>query len=214
MTDVGTTCMSETRAELAAMDEPSLESEAELVERLRQRDEAAFELLVRRYTRRLHAVARRFLHSEEDGADAVQDAFLRAFRSITSFEGRAQLSTWLHRIVVNVCLNRLRARSRGGIIPLDDLLPHSHEPLACREPSVLDPADSGLCAAEARKQVQSCMDRLPEAYRTILRLRDLEEFDTHQTAQMIGTTHTVVKTRLHRARRALRALLEPVLSAT
>jgi RNA polymerase sigma-70 factor (ECF subfamily) len=197
--------------EPAGLDASSLESEAELVERLRQRDEAAFELVVRRYTRRLHAVARRFLHSEEDCADAVQDAFLQAFRSITSFQGKARLSTWLHRIVVNVCLNRLRARSRGGIIPLDDLLPQSNEPVACREPSVLESADSGLCAAETREQVQSCMDRLPEAYRTILRLRDLEELDTDQTARMIGTTHGVVKTRLHRARRALRELLEPVL---
>src|SRR5260370_37740058 len=88
------------------------EAEAQLLARVRAGDEEASAALVRKYGGRMLAVARRFLRNEEDSADAVQDAFLSAFRSLHGFEGRSALGTWLHRIVVNVCLLRLRARSQ------------------------------------------------------------------------------------------------------
>jgi len=185
--------------------------EAGLVARLRTGDERAFEALVRRYTPRLLAVAGRFLRSEEDRADAVQDAFLCAFRALDSFEGKSRLGTWLHRIVVNACLTKLRSRSSGGELPLDDLLAGGE---SCRlgEAVVAAPetAVSHLTSAETRAQVRACIDRLPESYRTVLVLRDLDELDTDQAARALGTTRAVVKTRLHRARQALRTLLEPL----
>jgi RNA polymerase sigma-70 factor, ECF subfamily len=186
-------------------------TEADLVSRMRAGDEEAYEIIVRRYTPRLSAVAGRFLRSEEDCADAVQDAFLSAFRSLGSFAGKARLSTWLHRIVVNVCLMKLRSRSRNAEIPLDDLLPSSDRSWQSREPEApsVGSAISDLASAETRAQVRACIDRLPPSYRTVLVLRDLKELDTERTAQTIGTSHAVVKTRLHRARRALRTLLEP-----
>src|SRR5688572_12499994 len=96
---------------MASEPSPAAE-EPDLLERLRSGEEGAYEELVRRYGGRLLAVARRFLPVEEDARDAVQDAFLSAFRGLASFEGQAQLSTWLHRIVVNASLMKLRTRRR------------------------------------------------------------------------------------------------------
>jgi RNA polymerase sigma-70 factor (ECF subfamily) len=167
---------------------------------------------VRKHGGRMLAVARRFLRCEEDSADAVQDAFLRAFRSLGHFEGNSSLGTWLHRIVVNSCLMKLRAQSRSRQIPIDDLLPtfdetgHHTRPVRRWE----DQALLQLSREEIRVQVRACIDRLPESYRTVLLLRDIEELDTEETAKQLEITPAAVKTRLHRARQALRTLLEPV----
>jgi RNA polymerase sigma-70 factor (ECF subfamily) len=185
----------------------------ELLARVRAGDEFACEALVRQHGGRMLAVARRFLRSEEDSADAVQDAFLAAFRSLQGFEGNSALGTWLHRIVVNVCLMKLRSRSRSREVRIDDLLPsfdetgHHKSPVRGWE----NPTLAHLGRAEIRAQVRSCIDQLPKAYREVLLLRDIEEFDTAQTARQLGTTPGAVKTRLHRARQALRTLLEPVI---
>jgi RNA polymerase sigma-70 factor (ECF subfamily) len=186
--------------------------EVELLARVRAGDESACEALVRRHGGRMLAVARRFLRSEEDSNDAVQDAFLSAFRSLDGFEGNSALGTWLHRIVVNICLMRLRARSRSREVRIDDLLPtfdetgHHRYPVRAWE----DQGLARLTKAETRASVRACIDRLPEPYREVLVLRDLEELDTDQTARHLGIQPGAVKTRLHRARQALRALLEPI----
>jgi RNA polymerase sigma-70 factor (ECF subfamily) len=186
--------------------------DVELLGRVRAGDERACEALVRRHGGRMLAVARRFLRTEEDSADAVQDAFLAAFRSLDGFEGNAALGTWLHRIVVNVCLMRLRARSRRREVRIDDLLPTfdetSHHSRPVRPWG--DHALVRLTRAETCAQVRACIDQLPEPYREVLLLRDIEELDTEQTAQHLGINPGAVKTRLHRARQALRTLLEPV----
>jgi RNA polymerase sigma-70 factor (ECF subfamily) len=183
-----------------------------LLEGVRAGDERACEALVRRHGGRMLAVARRFLRTEEDSADAVQDAFLSAFRSLDGFEGNSALGTWLHRIVVNVCLMRLRARSRSRELRIDDLLPtfdesghHSH-PVRTWE----DQGLARLTRDETCAQIRACIDELPEPYREVLLLRDIEELDTEQTARHLGINPGAVKTRLHRARQALRTLLEPV----
>jgi RNA polymerase sigma-70 factor (ECF subfamily) len=184
----------------------------DLLERLRAGDEGASEALVRRHCGHMLAVARRFLRSEDDSADAVQDAFLAAFRSLDSFAGNSTLGTWLHRIVVNVCLMKLRSRSRRREVRIDDLLPtfdgtgHHSRPVRPWE----DHALARLTQAETRAQVRARIDELPEPYREVLLLRDIEGFNTDQTAQQLGTTSGAVKTRLHRARQALRTLLEPL----
>jgi RNA polymerase sigma-70 factor (ECF subfamily) len=186
--------------------------DVELLERVRAGDVRAFEALVRQHGGRMLALARRFLRIEEDSADAVQDAFLSAFRSLDGFEGNSALGTWLHRIVVNVCLMKLRARSRRREVPIDDLLPSFDEsgrhcrPIRPWE----DHALTRLSRAETRARVRACIERLPELYREVLVLRGIEELDTEQTAQHLGINPGAVKTRLHRARQALRTLLEPV----
>ena len=179
---------------------------------VRAGDESACEALVRQHSGRMRAVARRFLRAEEDCTDAVQDAFFSAFRSLHGFENKSTLGTWLCRIVVNVCLMRLRTRSRRREVRIDDLLPSFDESGRHSRPirPWEDQALARLTRAETRAHVRACIDRLPHSYREILVLRDIEELDTEQTARQLGIAPGAVKTRLHRARQALRTLLEPV----
>jgi RNA polymerase sigma-70 factor (ECF subfamily) len=185
--------------------------DAELLARLRAGDDAAFEEVVRQNAARLLIVARRYLRSEEDAQDAVQDAFLSAFRSIGQFEGGSRLSTWLHRITVNAALMKLRTRRRKPEEPIDDLLPgflgDGHMTQAPVEWRPL--SDELLARSETRTLVLRCIDGLPESYRHVLLLRDIEELDTEETAEVLGVSTNTVKTRLHRARQALRKLLDP-----
>ncbi len=179
--------------------------------RLRSGDPEAFESLVRGETPRLLAVARRMLRSEEDAQDAVQETFINAFRALGSFAGSCQLSTWLHRITVNVSLMKLRSRRRKPEASIDDLLPTFLEDghHATHPPEWRDDALSLMEQREERDFVRACIDELPDSYRTVLILRDIEELDTEETARALGVTGNVVKVRLHRARQALRSLLEP-----
>ena len=186
--------------------------ETELVARLQANDAAAYAELVRAQGPRMLAVARRLLRSDDDAADAVQEAFISAFRAIGNFEGGAKLSTWLHRIVVNASLMRLRNRSRRPEVSIDELLPkfvddggHIDEPREWRSPEPLD----ALERRETRERVRGLIDQLPTDYRTVLLLRDIEGLDTKETAELLGVTPNAAKIRLHRARLALRTLLDP-----
>jgi RNA polymerase sigma-70 factor, ECF subfamily len=174
-------------------------------------DNDAYELLVREHSARLLAVARRILGNDEDAKDTLQDAFVSAFRAIHAFEGTARLSTWLHRIVVNVALMKLRSRRRKPETLIDDLLPAFHEDGHHVEAFAAwtDTAEALLQRAETRQQVRAAIDRLPETYRLVLVLRDIEELDTREAAAALGITPNAVKIRLHRARQALRTLLDP-----
>lgn len=188
--------------------------EAALLARLRAGEDDAFDELVRLAGGRMLAVARRMMRTEEDAQDAVQDAFLSAFRSLDRFDGRSMLTTWLHRITVNACLMRLRSQRRRPERAIEDLLPRFVEDGHQAEPSrpwraVTDP---GANVAETRELVRAKILDLPEQYRVVLVLRDLEELSTEDTAEALGMTVNAVKTRLHRARQALRALLDPYFS--
>jgi RNA polymerase sigma-70 factor (ECF subfamily) len=188
-----------------------MDDDGNLLQRLRRGDESAYEELVRGHSGRLLAVARRFLRSEEDARDAVQDAFLSAFRSLDRFEGNARLSTWLHRIVVNASLMKLRTRRRKPEKSIEELLPRFLE-----DGHLADPAEPWRVSSEdeaerreLRELVLVQIEQLPEGYRNVLLLRDIEGLDTEETAKIVGISANAVKTRLHRARLALRGLLEP-----
>ncbi|RIK63019.1 MAG: RNA polymerase subunit sigma-24 [Planctomycetota bacterium] len=186
------------------------DDEAALLAGLRAGDDAAYAALVRTHTGPMLAVARRILSTEEDARDAVQEAFLSAFKSITHFEGGAKVSTWLHRIVVNAALMKLRSRRRSQETSIDELLPTFRDDGHQAHGST--PWKDGLAAAEERELsalVRRFIDQLPENYRIVLMLRDIEELSTEETAQMLGIQPNAVKTRLHRARQALRTLLDP-----
>lgn len=187
------------------------EAEARLVQGLRRGEEEAYATLVRQYGGRMLAVARRMLRNEEDAREVVQEAYLSAFRGLESFEGSARLSTWLHRIVVNAALMKLRTRRRKPEESIDDFLPRYLEDghQATPTPRWKLSSQQLLESRELRQAVRDSIDRLPDGYRTVLVLRDLEELDTKETADLLGVSTNVVKTRLHRARQALRELIEP-----
>jgi RNA polymerase sigma-70 factor, ECF subfamily len=189
----------------------AIDIEADFLSRLRAGDKEAFAVFVRENTGKMLAVARNLLHSEEDAADAVQDAFLSAFRSLDHFQGNSSLATWLHRITINTGLMKLRHRSRHKTCSIDNLLPQfdetGHHRQAIRPWSAR--ADDPASAEETKTLVRACIERLPDGFRTVLVLRDIEGIDTEQTAALLGMNCGAVKTRLHRARLALRTLLEP-----
>jgi RNA polymerase sigma-70 factor, ECF subfamily len=183
--------------------------EKALLAALRAGDESAFETMVRMFGGRLLAVARRFTRNDEDARDVVQSAYLSAFRGLNEFEGACQMSTWLHRIVVNTALMHLRSRRRKPEDSIDVLLPafqqdgHHVEQFS----NWCAPADQLLERKQTRATVRACIQRLPENYREVLILRDIEELSTREAAEALSMTSTAVKVRLHRARRALSTLL-------
>jgi RNA polymerase sigma-70 factor, ECF subfamily len=189
----------------------TLLDETTMLARMQAGDADAFEACVRRHCGQMLLVARRILRNEEDANDAVQSAFLSAFKGIDRFQAQSRLSTWLHRIVVNAALGRLRTLQRHPEKSIEDLLPHFGEGEHQVDPPVPWKAapETDLQRQESRGLVQSCISQLPESYRTVLLLRDIEGLDTEETARMLETSLGVVKTRLHRARQALRALLDP-----
>jgi RNA polymerase sigma-70 factor (ECF subfamily) len=185
--------------------------ESELLTRLRAGEDSAYEELVRTYSSRLLAVARRIVGNDEEARDVIQDAFLNAFRSLRNFHGDARLSTWLHRIVVNSALMKLRTRKRKPEESIEPLLPafladgHYAEKFSAWG----EQADAALSRTETQELVRRHIDELPESFRTVLVLRDIEGLDTEETARVLDTTPNAVKIRLHRARAALRSRLAP-----
>src|SRR5213594_3792640 len=159
-----------------------------LLTALRAGHEWAFETMVRLYGGRLLAVARRFTRNDEDAQDVVQSAYLSAFRGLNEFEGACQLSTWLHRIVVNTALMQLRSRRRKPEDPIDVLLPafqqDGHHVEQFSDWSA--PADQLLERKQTRATVRACIEQLPENYRAVLVLRDIEELSTQDVAETLA----------------------------
>ncbi len=194
------------------MTEPYLPDRQEraLIQALKEQREEAYELLIRQHGGRLLQVARRFV-GEEEARDAVQETFLAAFKAISRFDAKARLSTWLHRIVVNSCLMRLRKKSRAQEQSIEPLLPtfleNGHR-AQVGAPWPSNPLDD-LERHEKRRLVRRSIDQLPASYRMVILLRDIEGMSGRETGELLGITPNAVKVRLHRARLALREILDP-----
>lgn len=184
-------------------------NESQVLEGLRRGDDHAFELVFRRYGARMLATARRVLGNEEDARDAVQEAMLSAFKAVGRFEGGAQIGTWLHRIVVNAALMRLRSRKRKPEASIDDLLPSyesdGHRVLQSRDEPFPDQA---LEQTQLLRLLRECAAELPDGYRQVYMLRDVEERSSEEVAAAMGLTPNAVKIRLHRARQALMTMVQ------
>lgn len=186
------------------------ESEAHFIDALRRREGSAFRRLIDEYGPRLRAVILRYVRNDADADDALQDAFVSAARGIGKFEGGSSLSTWLHSIAARAALMKLRSRKRlldeTGI---DALLPRynlvGHRVLPASSEQTVERVET----AETRDLVRRQIDKLPEMYRVVLMARDIEQLSTQEAAEALGLNEASLKTRLHRARAALRTLLEP-----
>jgi RNA polymerase sigma-70 factor (ECF subfamily) len=200
------------RAASAAGHQADEHDDPQLVAALRAGDLTAFEKIVREHARPLLAVARRLLRNDDDAREAVQDAFVSAFRSCGRFEGSSRISTWLHRIVVNACLMRLRTQRRRVEVSIDDWLPR-FLPDGHHEASFIDWSNAAHAMIEQEETcalVRRCIDQLPDAYRTVLLMHDIEGIPVHEVATALDISSNAVHIRLHRARQALRTLLDPV----
>ncbi len=188
----------------------SREEEADLVVRIGGGDQSACTRLVRLFGPQMMTVARRFLRCDDDCDDALQDAFISAFKAIAGFECESRLATWLYRITVNSCLMKLRSDWFRREISIEELLPATGSRADGRRASAeLDDPLFSVETDELRAFVHRAIEKLPAGDRAVLLLRDIEQMDAIAAAAVLETSVHNVKRRLRRARQVLSELLEP-----
>ena len=178
--------------------------DADLAGRAAGGDHGAFEAIMRRHNRRLFHIARAILHNDAEAEDALQEAYLQAYRALGGFRGDAQLSTWLGRVVANEALMRLRKDARrSAIVPI--------QPGVAVEEVVPTPGGSmdrqpeiSAGRAEMRKLLEARIDALPDVYRAVFMLRAVDEYSVEETAVILQIPEATVRTRFFRARSLLR----------
>ena len=178
-------------------------TDEEVVLRVRNGETALYEVLMRRYNQRLYRVARAILHNDGEAEDVMQDAYVRAFEHLHQFAGRSAFSTWLTRIAVHEALARLRLRNRNE--PLDDI-DHDGD-LSMQMTSKSPDPEQNASGAQLRDLLEEAVLGLPEHYRTVIMLRDIEELSTTETAEALDITEDNVKVRLHRGHGMIRSWL-------
>jgi RNA polymerase sigma-70 factor (ECF subfamily) len=178
------------------------DTDESLVARARARDGAAFELLMRRHNQRVYRVVRSLLRDPDEVEDVIQQAYLQAFLHLDQFGGNARWSTWVCRIAINEALARIR--QRGRFVSIDAA---SEDVMADFSKGSNDP-ERATAGREMGHLVERAIDGLPDIYRSVLILREVEGMTTEETAAVLDVAVDVVKTRLHRARASLRAAIE------
>lgn len=183
------------------------QDDLELVQRLERGEDRAFEALMRRHNQMLFRVARSILKNDAEAEDALQDAYIDAYRRIGQFRAEAKLSTWLTRIVINEALARLRRQKRHGMVvefeSLRDEELDNEDVAAC----TADGPEPAAMRAEARHLIERKLDELPAAFRTVFILREVEELTVEETATCLSVPEATVRSRLFRARALLRESL-------
>lgn len=179
-------------------------SDAELISLAAAGNDLAFAQIMRRYNRLLFRTARSILKSDDDTQDAVQEAYLRAWRALATFRADARLSTWLVRIVVNEALGRLR-RNGAQIVPLNAVMDSNGEtPEMHMQANPDEQPDHAAMRAEVRAQIEARIDTLPESFRTVFMLRGVEELTVEEVALALDIPEATVRSRFFRARGILR----------
>lgn len=182
-------------------------------------DASALEILMTRYSARVFRLAYGITRSAADAEEVAQDVFLQIVHKGAGFEGRAALGSWIYRITTNLSLNKRRGKRRERETSLDELLPtylpdgHRAGDRAFLLADWSRTPEHELLSGESRRILEAAIDRLPEHYRAVLVLKDVEELSNEEVAQIVGDTIAAVKTRLHRARMALREELTRHLGA-
>lgn len=191
-------------------------SDVDLAERVARRDELAVRLVTERNNQRLFRTAWSILKSRDDAEDAVQSSYLKAFAAIEGFAGRSSLSTWLTRIVINEALGRKRAnaRRRARLDPGSVLVLSEYREKLMRGSMSSRSPDSTLARAQIRKMLEEAIARLPEAFRLVFVLREIEDMNVAEVAETLGIMPSTVKTRHLRARRRLQQELAPELKSS
>ena len=183
--------------------QPNLQqlSDEEVVRRVLEGETALFEVIMRRYNQRLYRVSRVVLRDDSEAEDVMQDAYVRAYQHLDQFEGRAAFSTWLTRIALHEAL--ARKRRRKPIQELDAMQEMKGDSMPILKSSKPDP-EAETAQSQVRQLLEGAIQALPEPYRVIVVLREVEEMDVAETAETLGVSESVVKTRLHRAHAMLR----------
>ncbi|MEO0085690.1 MAG: sigma-70 family RNA polymerase sigma factor [candidate division WOR-3 bacterium] len=178
-------------------------SDLELVRRFQAGKVEAFEELVRRYERKVYNITYRMLGNEQDASEAMQDAFMRAYRFLGRFQFKSSFFTWLYRIATNVCLTRLRKRKPPETVSLDEPGGESGD-VPFEIPDSKGSPEEVFRQKALREKLQAAVDGLPEEYRAVVVLRDLEGLSNEEASKVLKVSVPAVKSRLHRARLMLR----------
>lgn len=186
-------------------------SDDALVTRAKEKDFDAFETLVERYQDKVYRLAFRFMRNETEAKEIVQETLLSVWRKLDGFKGDSQFSSWLYRVTANAALMRLRTQRRHPEVSTEELDPSFMDRGGPAYGQVTSPGDNWarrpddeLQSEELRTQLQKAINELPEIYRTVFLIRDVDGFSTEETAEALDISVPTVKTRLHRARIALR----------
>jgi RNA polymerase sigma-70 factor, ECF subfamily len=193
-------------------EETSESEDGQRLAALRAGNVAVTEEFVRENASWMLRLANRMVRDHGQAEDIVQAAFANVFKALETFEGRSALKTWMHRIVVNQALMQLRRTKRLQETPIDELLP-AFDAAGCRieeDWTAFETPEALLERAQTKAKILALIDTLPDGYRIVLLLRDIEELSTAEVAEMLELTEANVKVRLHRARAALKKLLEPL----
>jgi len=175
-------------------------SDEEVVERVKAGETALFEVIMRRYNQRLFRVTRSIIGNDGEAEDLTQDTYVRSYLHLDQFAGRAKFSTWLTKIAVHEALARLRDKRRLVVIDAETQSSEDHVTLESKTPS----PEQELLTSTMRIVLEGAVDRLPEIYRSVVMLRDVEGLSTAETAECLELSEESVKVRLHRARSLLR----------
>ena len=196
--------------DLAALDDVAL------IQLARQRNGDAFRIIMQRNNQRLYRVARSVVQDDSEAEDVVQQAYVNAFASLGSFRGDSSLPTWLTRITLNEALERLRRQRPMVDLEVLDANTTSGTSQVIPFPLMSESADPERAAARSqiRRLIERAIDDLPEIFRVVFVMRDVEDMSIEETADFLGLPPATVKTRLHRARRQLRRSLDEQLAST
>lgn len=183
-------------------------SDADIACRVAQGDRAVFTALMRRYNQTLFRAARSILKDDAEAEDAVQEAYLLAYRAIGTFRAEARLSTWLVRIAINEAIGRRRQRARRAeVVWLEGTESDEAVEMEMTSNALPEPPDHAAVRAEVRRLIEAGIDRLPDAFRAVFVLRAVEEMSVEETAAALGIPAVTVRTRYFRARSQLRETL-------
>lgn len=180
----------------------------EIVEAFRKGNEEAYLELISRYTEKVHNLALRITRSEEDTEEVIQDVFVTIYKKIHMFEGKSAFSSWLYRVTANSAFMKLRTRKKHIAISIDDVTPGAGDQNWLRSRS--DSCDMNYITSrhELRAELEDAISRLPEEYRTIFILRDVDGLSNQEVGEVLGLSVPAVKSRLHRSRLMLRKRLQ------
>ena len=177
-----------------------------LVRRVQAGNTEAFEELVRRYERKVYNITYRLMGNEQDASEALQDAFMRAFRFIGKFQFKSSFFTWLYRIATNVSLSKLRKREKIDTVSIDQPVNEAGD-LPFEIPDLKYGPEKLMKQRELRAAIQKAVEELPEDYRSVVVLRDLEGLSNEEVSKVLKLSVAAVKSRLHRGRLVLREKL-------
>jgi len=193
----------ETIEGIRAAGAPQVWTDEQVIERVRSGDTASYEIIMRRYNQRLYRVARAILSDDAEAEDVIQDTYVRAYQNLGQFAGFARFSTWLTRIAVHEALHRVRLRNRSQ--QLDEFEQDEEGSMKAVETS---PDPEQLASnAELGRLLEEVILELPDAYRTVVMMRDVEQMSTTETAEALDLSEQNVKVRLHRGHAMMRTSL-------